>query len=134
MNLSVNTGSVFNLTSGYLTIASCNMFGTGSTVAKVSGAGTILSIGQSTFNNSTYTDGDGLTVGAYSYAFLNSVNFALKTGVSTATGYAVKGVAGSVTQYAYLTFFNSTGGAPVNNRMSTAMTRAAFTTAIVAAA
>ena len=134
MNLTATTGAVFNLTSGYLTIASCNMFSEGITVAKISGAGTILSIGQSTFNNSTYTDGDGLTVGAYSYAFLVGVNFALKTGVSAAAGYAVKGVTGSVTQYAYLTFFNSTGGTPTNNRMSTAMTRVPFTTAVVAAA
>ena len=133
MNLAVATGAVFNVTSGNMTMASCNMFSTGNTVAKVSGTGTVVSIGQSTFNNSTYTDGDGLNVGSGAIAFLNGVNFALKTGVSAAAGFAVKGISGSVVEYAYLTFFNSTGGSPINNRMSTAMTRVAFTAAVTAA-
>jgi len=103
----------------------------GAKVASVSSGGTMLVRGSS-FRN-TQNDGDGVDVATSAYFVAVETTFAHST-TATNSGFAIKGVAGSVIIYGYLTFLNTNpANAVINNRVSSAATRIPATTTVTAA-
>lgn len=102
----------------------------GAKVASVSTGGTLLTRACS-FRN-TQADADGVDVATSAYFVVAETTFAHATTASN-TGFAIKGVAGSVIIHAYLSFLNTNpANAVINNRVSSATTRIPATTTIAA--
>jgi hypothetical protein len=103
----------------------------GAKVASVSSGGTMLVRGSS-FRN-TQNDGDGVDVATSAYFVAVETTFAHSTTAAN-SGFAIKGVTGSVIIYGYLTFLNTNPtNAVINNRVSSAATRIPATTTVTAA-
>jgi len=113
-----------------VTCTNCTFEATGATVASVATGGSLLSRASSFKNNQA--DANGVDVAANAYFVVAECTFAHSTTASN-TGFAIKGVTGSVIIYSYLTFVNNNpANLVVNNRVSAAASRIPMTTAIAA--